>query len=72
MEMPKQRYTKAMVKKTYKQLQTELDEVLAKLQSAELEIDEAVGLYKQGQSLLVALEDYLQNAKNEIEHLKKK
>ena len=60
-----------MVKKSYKQLQAELDEILSKLQSAELDIDEALGLYKQGQSLLKTLEDYLKNAKNEIEHLKK-
>ena len=61
-----------MVKKSYKQLQAELDEVLSKLQSAELDIDEALGLYKQGQSLLKTLEDYLKNAKNEITKINKK
>ena len=61
-----------MTKKTYKQLQGKLEAVLAKMQSAELDIDEALGLYKQGQSLLELLEDYLKNAKNEITKINKK
>lgn len=56
-------------KKSYKELQTELDEVLGELQSAELDIDKALELYKRGQKLIGQLEDYLQNAKNEIEQL---
>jgi len=58
-------------KKSYRELQLELDEVLLQLQSAELDIDKALELYKQGQNLIKKLEDYLQTAKNEIEHLKK-
>ncbi|HUP26632.1 MAG TPA: exodeoxyribonuclease VII small subunit [Candidatus Limnocylindrales bacterium] len=61
-----------MVKqKSYRELQAELDGVLEELQSAELDIDKAMGLYKTGQKLIKEAEDYLQNAKNEIEHLKK-
>ncbi len=60
-----------MTKKTYRELQTELDDVLSQLQSAELDIDKALELYKTGQKLIEQLEDYLQNAKNEIEQLKK-
>ncbi len=52
-------------------MQAELDAVLAQLQSAELDIDKALDLYKQGQKSIKELEDYLQTAKNEIEHLKK-
>lgn len=59
------------IKKTYRELQSELDEVLVELQSAELDIDKALELYKQGQKLIEQLEDYLQNAKNEITELKK-
>lgn len=59
------------VKASYKQLQTQLDDTLAQLQSAELDIDKALELYKQGQKLIEQLENYLKNAKNEIEHLKK-
>lgn len=58
-------------KTSYKQLQTQLDDTLAQLQSAELGIDKALELYKQGQKLIEQLENYLKNAKNEIEHLKK-
>lgn len=57
-------------KKSYRELQTELDSVLAQLQSSELDIDKALTLYKQGQKLIEELEEYLQTAKNEIEHLK--
>ena len=58
-------------KKSYKQLQTELDSVLSQLQSSELDIDSALNLYKEGQKLVGQLEEYLKSAKNEIEHLKK-
>lgn len=58
-------------KKTYRDLQTELDEVLAELQSTDLDIDKALELYKQGKKLVERLEDYLESAKNEVEHIKK-
>ena len=56
---------------SYRGLQAELDVVLAELQSAELDIDTALDLYKQGQKLVEQLETYLKNAKNEIIRLKK-
>lgn len=56
--------------KSYKELQDELDAVLAELRSSELDIDKALDLYKQGQKLISELEDYLSHAKNEIEQLK--
>ena len=55
---------------SYKDLQAELDRVLGELQSSELDIDQALTLYKRGQTLLTELETYLKNAKNEIEQLK--
>ncbi len=58
-------------KKSYRELQAELDKVLGDLQSSELDIDKALGLYKQGQKRIVELEKYLKTAKNEIEQLKK-
>ncbi len=58
-------------KKSYRELQAELDKVLGDLQSSELDIDKALSLYKQGQKLIVELEKYLKTAKNEIEQLKK-
>lgn len=60
-----------MTKKTYRELQAELDSVLSELQSSELDVDKAVELYKNGQKLITELETYLKTAKNEIEHLKK-
>ncbi len=56
-------------KVSYRELQAQLDKVLAELQSAELDIDNALVLYKQAQKLLAQLEDYLKNAKNEITQL---
>ncbi len=58
-------------KKTYKQLQDELDALLEQFQSVELDIDKALILHKQGELLVKQLEDYLADAKNEIVHLKK-
>lgn len=55
--------------KSYKVLQAQLDEVLGELQSADLDIDKALELYKRGQKLIGQLEDYLQNAKNDIEQI---
>lgn len=55
---------------TYRDLQAELEAVLADLQSAELDIDKALALYKQGQMIIEKLEQYLATAKNEIEQLK--
>lgn len=58
-------------KKSYTQLQTELDDVLLQLQSGDLAIDEALALHKTGEKLVTELEAYLASAKNEIEQLKK-
>ena len=58
-------------KKSYGELQAELEEVLLQLQSGELDIDQALKLHKQGEALVAELEAYLADAKNEIEQLKK-
>jgi exodeoxyribonuclease VII small subunit len=58
-------------KKSYAQLQTELDDILTQLQSGELAIDEALALHKAGEKLVTQLEAYLASAKNEVEQLKK-
>lgn len=58
-------------KKSYREHQAELDQVINQLQTAELDIDKALELYKQGEKLVKELENYLKTAKNEIEHLKK-
>lgn len=60
-----------MTKTSFRKLQTEIDEVLVQLQSAELDIDKALDLYKKGQRLIKQMEDYLKTAKNEVTRLKK-
>lgn len=60
-----------MAKKTYRELQGELDEVLAQLQSADLDIDKALELHGKGQTLVTELEAYLETAKNRITEIKK-
>lgn len=59
-----------MPNKTYQQLQSELDEVLLKLQSTELDADEAVKLYESGLKLVKQLEIILKSAENTASKLK--
>lgn len=54
----------------YEALSTELDEILNKLQSAELNVDEAVGLYERGMKIAKELESYLQEADNKVAKVK--
>jgi len=56
--------------KDYQTLSLELDEVLAKLQGPNIQVDEAVVLYERGLQLVAQLEDHLQQAENKIEKLK--
>jgi len=60
-------------KKTdYAALNAELEEILAKLQSGELNIDEALPAYERGMALVKELEDYLKTAENKVKSLKSK
>lgn len=63
-------YTKPMTQKSYKQMQAELDDVLARIQNEELDVEEAIKLYEQGEQLIVELEKYLKTAENKISKLK--
>lgn len=56
--------------KTYKQLQAELDEVMTMIQAEELDVEEAIKLYEQGEKLIRELETYLKTAENTIKKLK--
>jgi exodeoxyribonuclease VII small subunit len=56
--------------KNYQTLSLALDEVLAKLQQPNVQVDEAVTLYEQGLQLIEQLEKHLQQAENTIERLK--
>jgi exodeoxyribonuclease VII small subunit len=55
----------------YKELSAELDEVLAKLQSAtDLDVDEAVKAYERGMEIAKELESYLKEAENKVTKIK--
>lgn len=58
------------VKKNYQQLSAELEEILAKLQSADLDIDDAVKAYERGMAIAEELELYLKDAENKITKIK--
>lgn len=55
--------------KNYQALQTELDELLERLQSGELTIDESVPAYERGLKIIAELETYLKTAENTITEL---
>jgi exodeoxyribonuclease VII small subunit len=50
----------------------ELDKAIARLQSDDLDVDEALILYKKSQDLIKELEDYLAQAENTINKYKTK
>jgi exodeoxyribonuclease VII small subunit len=54
----------------YRKLSDELEEILARLQSGELTIDQAVPAYERGMTLAKSLESYLKNAENQVRQLK--
>lgn len=56
----------------YQTLNRQLDEVLAKLQAPDVQVDEAVQLYEAGLKLIAELEKHLKQAENKIEKLKLK
>jgi exodeoxyribonuclease VII small subunit len=61
-----------MINKTtnYQAKTTELELIIARLESGELDIDEALKSFEQGQKLLTELEAYLKAAENKITKLK--
>ena len=56
----------------YRELSYQLDEVMTKLQSSDVGIDEAVRLFEQALKIIQQLEDHLQKAENHILELKAK
>jgi exodeoxyribonuclease VII small subunit len=56
----------------YQALSAELDEILARLQSGEVNIDEALPAYERGMALVKELETYLKTAENQVTELKAK
>jgi len=54
----------------YKKLSAELDEVVARLQSADLDVDQAVQAYERGMTITKDLQAYLQQAENKVTKIK--
>jgi len=55
----------------YIELNAELDEILDKLQSSDIDVDKAIELYDRGMSIARELEKYLKRATNKVEKIKK-
>lgn len=54
----------------YRKLSGELDEILARLESSDLDIDEALKLYQRGMEVVEQLEAYLKTAENKVSKVK--
>lgn len=54
----------------YLALNSELDEILSKLQSDDLDVHEAIKLYERGTTITGKIESYLKTAENKITKLK--
>ncbi len=59
-------------KKTYQQLETELQEIIAWFEGDTFDVDEAVQKYERGLELVKELELYLGTAENTVRELKAK
>jgi exodeoxyribonuclease VII small subunit len=55
---------------SYRELSTQLDETLSRLQEPELDIDEAAKVYEKGLKLVAQLEKHLQQAENKIQAIR--
>lgn len=72
MEQRKQRYNRDMVnKKSYKELQEELDTIISELQSEEIDIDEAVIKFEQATKITKQIKKYLDTAENTLKRVNK-
>lgn len=55
-----------MADKTYKQLQAELDKLMAQLQDDELDVDTAIVTYEKATKLIAELQKHLKSAENKL------
>lgn len=54
----------------FKKLSEELDAILADLQKSDIQVDDAVNLYKRGNEIVNRLESYLKLAENKLTKLR--
>ena len=57
---------------TYQELSHELDDILARMQSADMDIDEAIKLYERGTTIAAQLETQLKQAENTVQTIRAK
>lgn len=58
-------------KKSYQELQSELDSIVSQLQSDEIDVDEAVDKYEQATKIIKELKQYLDTAENTLKQVNK-
>ncbi len=54
----------------YRELNDELEAILADLQTDELDVDKAIAKYERGMEIVKQLEEYLQKAENKVKAVK--
>jgi exodeoxyribonuclease VII small subunit len=54
-------------KRTYQEMKSELDDIIASLESDDIDIDEAAELHKKGQKLAREIEKYLEKIKSDLD-----
>jgi exodeoxyribonuclease VII small subunit len=55
---------------SYQVLKARLNDIVARLQADSLDLDEALGLYQQGQETIAELEKYLDSVSHRFEKLR--
>jgi exodeoxyribonuclease VII small subunit len=63
---------KGAIKPNFNLLKQQLDELVAKLQSDDLDVDQALAYYKQAEQLITKLKAYLLQAENSVKVMKLK
>lgn len=54
----------------YKEMNEELEDIMRKLQSADIDVDESIDLYERGMSIAKDIDDYLEKSTNKVDKLK--
>jgi exodeoxyribonuclease VII small subunit len=63
------RSSASAVRKSYREMAEQLDQIMAWFESGDLDIDEAVNKYEEATKLLEQMEKYLKTAENKIKKI---
>jgi exodeoxyribonuclease VII small subunit len=55
--------------KSYRQMASELDQIMQWFESGDIDIDEAINKYEEARKLIVEMEKYLKTAENKIKKI---